>query len=496
MTLSKGFKSIMDTVKAEIWSQTTGKVALMLLILLVALGIAAAIMLPPNFVQVWNDLKPWGLKPKNVPPQWASIFGHACAPHYEVDLRGVTYRTNITGNEVVIRYILTYDFIANGYPQGIAVSIDGFSLSAAQSFKVTVNIIRPDNVKVPEVISYLTIPIGMNIRVDGALLNPDSMKLASTLVTLYPQLLTIANVYDIAMKYTIYLFSKFSNATGILPLTGTYKVEVIVSAMYSSTPTAKDVDKLITAIRSSNSFGFAIIGTCYGALGTDYRGRDLFEALFFGLPIALLIGFGTAVATTIIGLFAGLVSGYYGGLIDEFIQRFVDVLGSIPQLPILILLAVAIQQTYGAHPNKPFIMLMAILGALIVFGWGGLAIVVRSMTLSIKSEAYVEAANVVGASNWWIMRKHIIPQLLPYIAAQMVYATPSAILIEAGLSILGLQHGLPTWGGVLADARIYGNIAYWWWIFPPGIAISVTSLTFVLLGLALERIAEPRLRRV
>jgi ABC-type dipeptide/oligopeptide/nickel transport system permease subunit len=463
---------------------------------LVILGIIAAIMLPPNFVQVWNDPKPWGIKPKTVPPEWASIFGYACVPHYEVDLRSITYRYDISSNSVTLRYTAVYRLTANGYPRDLALAIDGFRLANVQSIRISVSLTRPDNVKVQNVLEYLATGINGSIRIDGVLTNPDSMKVASMLVTLYPQLLAYSSVYDIAREYTKYLFGDLTKPDNVATLNGEYRVEVTIDVTYLRSPSRSDVDKLLSAIKSSTNFRFAIVGTCYGLMGTDYRGRDIAEALFFGLPVALLIGFGTAVATTLIGLFAGLVSGYYGGFIDEFIQRFIDVLGSIPTLPILILLAVAVQQAYGASPLKPFIMLMTILGTLIVFGWGGLAIVVRSMTLSLKAEAYVEAARIVGASNWWIMRKHIIPQLLPYIAAQMVYATPSAILTEAGLSILGLQHGLPTWGGILADARIYGNIAYWWWIFPPGIAISITSLTFVLLGLALERVVEPRLRRV
>ena len=119
------------------------------------------------------------------------------------------------------------------------------------------------------------------------------------------------------------------------------------------------------------------------------------------------------------------------------------------------------------------------------------------MTLSIKAEPYVEAAKAIGASNTRIIFRHIIPQIIPYAMASLVFSVPSAIITEAGLSVLGIKHGLPTWGRILADAQANREIAYkmWWWILPPGFMLAITSLAFVLLGLAIETIVEPRLRR-
>ncbi|MGC9010501.1 MAG: ABC transporter permease, partial [Sulfolobales archaeon] len=235
-------------------------------------------------------------------------------------------------------------------------------------------------------------------------------------------------------------------------------------------------------------------------MGTDYLGRDLALGLLYGFPIALAIGFSVAVLSTIIGVLAGIISGYYGGLVDEGIQRTVDILGNIPLLPILVLIASAVQTasfivSIQDPVTKGWVLLSIILVILVIFGWPGLAIVIRSFTLSIKGEAYVEAAKALGASNTRIMFKHILPQITPYILANLVLSVPGAIVTEAGLAILGISHGLPTWGGILADARTKGYITYWWWIFPPGILITITSMTFIFLGLALETYAEPRLRR-
>ncbi|MCD6340589.1 MAG: ABC transporter permease [Desulfurococcales archaeon] len=279
----------------------------------------------------------------------------------------------------------------------------------------------------------------------------------------------------IAMNY---LFStiKVINVTEveITPLEGRYKVTL--ELYYPS---------VVKIANPAEKVAIVVVGNCYGFMGTDNRGRDIAQALLYGFPVALAIGFVTAVASTMIGLFVGAISAYYGGLVDEFLQRVIDVIGNIPLLPFLILLVDITPVEYR---------LQVIMTVLIVFYWGGLAIVVRSMTLSIKEEAYVEAARAIGASNARILLRHVIPQIVPYAVASLVFSVPGAILAEAGLSVLGLEHGWPTWGKVIAAARISGRYDAWWWVIPPGILLALTSLTFVLLGMAIETIVEPRLR--
>jgi peptide/nickel transport system permease protein len=220
-------------------------------------------------------------------------------------------------------------------------------------------------------------------------------------------------------------------------------------------------------------------------MGTDNIGRDLAQGLLYGFPIALAIGFGTALASTFIGLLVGAVSAYYGGWVDESLQRLVDIIGNVPLLPFLILLV----DITPVGERLQMIMLV-----LVIFGWGGLAIVIRSMGLSIKEEPYIDAAKAIGLSNAKIIFKHLIPQVMPYVVASLVFSVPGAILSEAGLSVLGLEHGWPTLGRILADARMAGRYDIWWWILPPGFLLALTSLTFVLLGMAIETIVEPRLR--
>ncbi len=273
------------------------------------------------------------------------------------------------------------------------------------------------------------------------------------------------------------------------PLTGKYEFALEISY------TAKDELREIVS-SPADEIRIIVKGNVYGFSGTDDLGRDLMQVLLYGTPIALAIGLTTAIITTFIGVFAGIASGYYGGIIDEIIQRIADIIGNIPTLPILIILAQIAQTQYAQYGTevKALMTILTIIGVLIIFGWGGLAITVRAMTLSIKEEPYIDAARALGASNSRIIFKHIFPQVAMYASASLVASVPGAILSEAGLSVLGIRHGWPTWGAILSRARDTGRYDIWWWIVPPGIMLSITSLAFILLGLAIEKIVEPRLR--
>jgi peptide/nickel transport system permease protein len=232
---------------------------------------------------------------------------------------------------------------------------------------------------------------------------------------------------------------------------------------------------------------FVLGGSVYGAMGTDALGRDLATGLLFGFPVALLIGLVTAVITTIIGTFMGILSGYKGGKTDIIIQRSCDILANVPLLPILIFLIFILGQK-----------LELVILILIIFGWPGLTILVRSMVLQYNSSQLVESTRALGASPWRIMFRHIFFQIAPFILAQMIFFTPAAILAEAGLSFLGLgDPSIPTWGQILESGFSTGAVyaGYWWWVLPPGLLVVLAAMTFVLLTLGMEPVVNPRLRR-
>lgn len=233
-----------------------------------------------------------------------------------------------------------------------------------------------------------------------------------------------------------------------------------------------------------------LYGTAYGLLGTDHRGRDVFSQLVHGARISLFIGLLSAFISTVIGLFVGLISGYLGGTADELIMRFNDALLVLPGLPLLLVLAAVL----GASIWN----LIIIIG---ILGWMGFARQVRSQTLSLKERPFIEAAKSVGAGKLYIIRRHILPNVMSLVYVSLALSVPVAIVSEAALSWLGLYDPfVMSWGRMLHDieAPEGGGGAYitnWWWVLPPGLCIALISLSFILIGYALDEILNPRLRQ-
>lgn len=227
-------------------------------------------------------------------------------------------------------------------------------------------------------------------------------------------------------------------------------------------------------------------GSVYGLMGTDALGRDLAQGLLFGLPVALGIGLAASTISTTLGTGLGFFSGYLGGWVDTAIQRAADIVANVPVLPLLIFIVFI-----GGS------QLWLIILVLVAFSWPGLAILVRSMTLQLRSGQEVEAAQALGAPAWRVILRHIFPHTAPFILAQLVFFAPSAILAEAGLSFLGLgDPSIPTWGQILEHGFRTGAVflGYWWWVVPPGLLIVVAALAFMLVSLGLEPALDPRLR--
>jgi peptide/nickel transport system permease protein len=234
--------------------------------------------------------------------------------------------------------------------------------------------------------------------------------------------------------------------------------------------------------------GVILGGKVYGLMGTDELRRDLAIGILWGAPVALFIGLTVSIAAIIIGLIYGVAAGYKGNRADEGLMRVSDVFYSLPTLPLLIILSITIGRS-----------IFLITGFLVIFGWVGMAKVSRSLALQLKNLQYVEAAKLMGQSDFNIIFRHIIPQLLPLTFASIAIAVPAAILGEASVSFLGLgDPTVPTWGQILHEANSAGAAArgLWWWIAPPGLMIAITGLTFVLIGNALDSIVNPRSRRM
>ncbi|MFQ6060070.1 MAG: kelch repeat-containing protein [Thermoplasmata archaeon] len=225
-------------------------------------------------------------------------------------------------------------------------------------------------------------------------------------------------------------------------------------------------------------------GNCY-ILGTDSQARDIFSQMMWGSQIALTVGLLAAAGSIGIGTIIGLVSGYSGGKIDSVLMRFTDVILVLPGLPFIIILAAVLGPSYW---NIIFV--------LTIIGWPGTARVIRSEVLSLKERPFIDSARVTGASNFRIMFKHLAPNVMPLAFLYMTLAVSGAILSEAALSFLGVGDvNTPSWGQMLQAIQTQNVLAAWWWLLPPGLAITFISLAFYLIGRAFEQIVNPRLRK-
>jgi peptide/nickel transport system permease protein len=222
-------------------------------------------------------------------------------------------------------------------------------------------------------------------------------------------------------------------------------------------------------------------------LGTDFMGRDLLSQLLAGARVAFMVGISAAFMSVFLGTAIGMTAGYMGKFVDTVLMRLADMIMVMPTLLFVLMMAALFGQ----------LSIWAIVMIIALFRWPGVSRVIRAQTLSLKHRPFIEAAKVAGASHMRIIIRHIMPNVLPLAFLYMTFRVTSAIVIEAALAFLGFgDPATVSWGMMLQWVWKTGHMFKApYWLLPPGLCISLITLSFYMLGRAMDEVLDPRLRK-
>jgi peptide/nickel transport system permease protein len=261
---------------------------------------------------------------------------------------------------------------------------------------------------------------------------------------------------------------------GTEPLKGRYKLLV--------TATTFEPD-------SDVNVEFVSHGQVFGLAGTDHARRDLMLPLLWGTPVALAFGLIASMGTSILTMIISAVGAWYSGWLDELIQRITEINLVLPFFAILIMI--------GTFYSRS---IWVILGATILLSiFTGAIKGYRAIFIQVKESMYIEAARAYGAGNGRIIFLYLIPRMIPLLIPTLVQAIPAFVFLEASLAVIGLGDPvLPTWGKIIQDASANGALykGYYYWVLEPATLLMITGLAFAVLGFALDRVFNPKLRDV
>ncbi len=425
-------------------------VGLSIIAVLVGLSIYAVISIPyAQAVEMWRGGGTAGYRlPKIAAPAWTNWFRDQKLPEtiFVSSIEHPEYKTRQVkdpGEQIDIAF--TFDFSADAFPQDITIYFSPKYIEA-QPF-VSVTLITPD---------------GRELGIYNGLIQAGQVLFASQDSKLqrrygdFPQNALLAD----------------PTSEPPAPLKGTY--QVLISAITFEEGSDLDAELIL-------------YGQVHGIAGTDNLRRDISVALLWGIPIALIFGLLAAVGTTFTTMIIAATGVWFGGWVDELIQRITEVNIVLPFLPILIMV--------GTFYSRSIWAVLGVTILLNIFG-GGIK-TFRANFLQIREAPYIEAAQSYGAGNGRIIFRYLVPRLIPLIIPQLVNLIPGYVFLEATLAVLGLGDPiLPTWGKVINDA--YGNgalyLGYYYWIVEPAVLLMITGLAFSMLGFSLDRIFNPRLR--
>jgi len=436
----------------EILRYPSAIVGISIILLLIGLAIFTVVRIPySEAIRLWRGSdNVWYRTPKIAAPAWTNWFRReklvetqSCSTKENPAFK--TVETLSSGERFVIN--LPFDFEYDTFPQDITLYFTP-TFSEKELF-ASITLLTPD---------------GRELKVmDGAIGAG--------------QVFYVAQDKKLIRRYGDFPQQSMLAIPGSEPLTplkGHY--ELRISALSFEADSDLDVE-------------LVIFGQVYGIAGTDHMRRDLSVALLWGIPVALGFGLLAALGTTITTMTIAAIGAWYGGWVDELIQRITEVNLVLPFLPILLMIGIFYSRS-----------IWVILGAVTLLSiFGGAIKTYRANFMQIREAPYIEAARSYGANNGRIIFHYLVPRLIPLLIPQLVNAIPGFVFTEASLAVLGLgDPSLPTWGKVINDA--YGNgalyLGYYYWVLEPAVLLILTGLAFALLGFSLDRVFNPRLREI
>ncbi|MBP7161558.1 ABC transporter permease [Myxococcota bacterium] len=428
-----------------------------IIFLLIALAIFAVTKIPyEEAIRLWRAGEETVYRnPKNVPPQWFNFFTKKDLPISFAVVAGEDeeFSKVVTQGETgsTIEYQYSFDFQYDDYPQELFLYIQA-----------------DYQIKNPFISVVLETPDGEQIKVtDFGTAKKQTYRFSQD-----DKLITrLRRIHGRDIQVMQGLFS-VPKSEPLQINKGVYTLKILASTF------EKDSDVRIE---------FVSHGLVFGLFGTDHLRRDLTTAILWGAPIALFFGLVAAAGTSILSMLIAAIGAWFGGWLDELIQRITEVNLVLPFLSILIMV--------GTFYSRSIWVILGVTIVLSIFT--GAIKTDRAIFLQVKESTYIEAAQAYGASNPRIIVKYLVPRIIPLLIPGLVSAVPSYVFLEASLALLGLgDPTLPTWGKVINDAYANGALyrGQFYWILEPAILLMITGLGFAMFGFALDRIFNPKLR--
>jgi peptide/nickel transport system permease protein len=424
---------------------------LTIIVLMVILAIYALVTIPySEAVQLWRGGdNVWLETPRNARPAWLNYFYKDKMPETIVlrttDDPSLKTTVDLGGGVSTSDMLLEFDYNYDGFPTELAVFLTAEYDSARPN--VTMKWITPDGREIP--IADLSVRAQETYRIS------QDTRLVRRLGGAQPE---------------IGLFADPTNPGKVVK--GTYQLVA---------------EGLVFEEGSTVDASLVVYGQLHGLAGTDHRRRDITVALLWGTPVALAFGLVAAVGSSLTTMMLAAAAVWFGGWVDWVIRRINEVVMILPLLPILIMV--------GLFYSRSIWVILGVVILLGIFGSGILSY--RSMFLQVKESGYIEAARAYGAGSGRIIFRYMIPKIVPVLIPGFVTQVPAYVFLEATLSVLGLGDPvLPTWGKLLNDAHTNGALfnGYFYWVLEPASLLIIAGLGFAMLGFALDRIFNPRLR--